>query len=137
MFCHQSIADALSADGIFHLAALGDKESDRLGGAAIADAALRCPVRLPQEAQIADARPRGNHLSLRTGPFQQRNLERKSVGDTSGSVKTARLPSDGLGYQCLLVVLAQAALVGELECSTNLHARGALRQRSRSISGLP
>src|SRR5208337_3500943 len=76
----QPIADALSAHGIFHLAALGDKEANRLGGATIADTTLRCPVRLPQEAKIADARPVGEDLRVRAGALQLRNLEGKTRG---------------------------------------------------------
>ena len=76
----QAVADALSADGVIDVSALGDIEGGGLAGAAIADTALGGAVGFAQDTEVADAGTHGVDVGVGDGALQHGDLEGKASG---------------------------------------------------------
>ena len=91
---HQGVAQALAADGVFDLAALGQVVGDRFGGAAVADVAVSAwrRARAGSRGRRRVSVPR-LHRDPSKYPGACATLKGKPVGEASGSVKTSPVPA--------------------------------------------
>src|SRR5690606_20346946 len=125
---HQRVADALASGRLLLIAALRHEHVDRLGRAAVVDAAVGRDVRLAQVAEIADARTRGVDLGIghRAGDLHDLEGEPRGRGERIGADRGAAAP-DGEPDR-FLHVRPQAGLFAAGERRARLHTGATGRQ---------